>query len=46
MTKIQIEAKQRRIAKALQKTVHPDNPLAQDMVKRYRELETLKESAK
>ena len=44
MTLKQIESKQKRIAKVLQKLVHPDNPLAHTMTKRYRELEQQKES--
>ena len=43
MTQKQIEFKQRKISKALKSIVHPDNPLAWEMNKRYRELETLKE---
>jgi len=42
MTLNQIEFRQKKIAKALKSTVHPDNPLAIEMNKRYRELETLK----
>lgn len=38
----QIELAQRKITKALKTLVHPDNPLAHEMNKRYRELENLK----
>lgn len=44
MTPRQAEIKQKRISKALKKMVHPDNPLAYEMTKRYRELETIKQS--
>lgn len=42
MTPKQIEFRQKKIAKALKGIVHPDNPLAWEMNKRYRELEKLK----
>jgi len=45
MTPNQIEFRQKKIAKALRSIVHPDNPLAIIMTKRYRELETLKKEA-
>lgn len=44
MTLKQIESKQKKIAKTLQESVHPDNPLAESMRTRYRELETLKQA--
>jgi hypothetical protein len=42
MSNRQIEINQRKIAKALKTLVHPSNPLAVEMNKRYRELEQLK----
>lgn len=39
MTVNQIDAKQRKIAKALKTLVHPSNPLSIDMTLLYRELE-------
>lgn len=41
-TKSQIERKQKRIEVALKKLVHPENPLAFEMSRRYRELELMK----
>ena len=43
MTKNQIAAAKKKIATTLKKNVHPDNPLALEMNKRYRELEKLEE---
>lgn len=43
MTLRQIQAKQNKIAKTLRDRVHPDNPLAESMRARYRELEKLKQ---
>lgn len=43
MTLKQINFRQKKIAKTLQTRVHPDNPLALEMNRRYRELEILKE---
>ena len=38
----QIIFRQKKIERTLRQSVHPDNPLAQEMTKRYRELEELK----
>ena len=43
MTIKSIEIKQKKMAKALQTLVHPDNPLAQSITARYRELEESKQ---
>jgi hypothetical protein len=42
MTLKQIEVKQRKISKALKTSVHPNNSLAFEMNKLYRELEQTK----
>jgi len=41
MTLKTIILKQKKVSKAL-KTIHPDNPLAYEMTKLYRDLETKK----
>tara|TARA_R110000824_G_scaffold140655_2_gene306837 strand:- start:792 stop:980 length:189 start_codon:yes stop_codon:yes gene_type:complete len=38
-----ISIKQKKIENSLKNRIHPDNPLAFEMTKRYRELENLKQ---
>lgn len=42
MTLAQIEIMQKKISKTLREKIHPDNLLAVEVTKRYRELEELK----
>lgn len=44
MTKKQAIVAKKRISRALKGVVHPDNPLAFEMNKRYRELDKLEKS--